>query len=88
MTKYTFELAAVTAYSGSTFSWNKGADNLGVVAFDLAYASVNQYSKALGLTLLYKTAQALAFTGTAFTPTLATMTATKVHALITKLKSV
>jgi len=87
MTKYTAELAAVTAYSGIT-SWNKGADNLGVVAFDLDYANVAQYSKALGLTLLYKTCQALGFTGATYTPTLATMTNTKVHAFITKLKSV
>lgn len=87
MTKYTSELAAVTAYSGIT-SWNKGADNLGVVAFDLDYATISQYSKALGLTLLYKTQQALGFTGSAFTPTLATMTNTKVHTFITKLKSV
>lgn len=87
MTKYTSELAAVTAYSGIT-SWNKGADNLGINAFDLDYATVNQYSKALGLTLLYKTQQALGFTGSAFTPTLATMTSAKVHAFITTLKSV
>lgn len=87
MTKYTAELAAVTAYSGIT-SWNAGADNLGINAFDLDYATVAQYSKALGLTLLYKTAQALGFTGTAFTPTLSTMTATKVHAFISKLKAV
>jgi hypothetical protein len=87
MTKYTSELAAVTAYSGIT-SWNKGADNLGITAFDLDYATVSQYSKALGLTLLYKTQQALGFTGATYTPTLATMTNTKVHAFITKLKSV
>jgi len=86
MTKYTAELAAVTAYSGIT-SWNAGADTLGITAFDLAYATVAQYSKALGLTLLYKTQQALGFTGSAYTPTLATMTATKVHAFITTLKS-
>lgn len=87
ITKYTAELAAVTAYSGIT-SWNKGADNLGVTAFDLDYATVNQYAKAVGLTLLYKTQQALGFTGATYTPTLATMTTTKVHAFITKLKSV
>jgi len=85
ITKYTAELAAVTAYSGIT-SWNKGADNLGITAFDLDYAAVGQYSKALGLTLLYKTQQALSFTGSAYTPTLATMTAAKVHAFISKLK--
>jgi len=86
MTKYSAELAAVTAYSGIT-SWNAGADTLGITAFDLDYATVGQYSKALGLTLLYKTQQALAFTGSAYTPTLATMTATKVHAFISKLKA-
>jgi len=87
MTLYTAELAAVTAYGGIT-SWNAGADNLGITAFDLSYATVAQYSKALGLTLLYKTQQALAFTGSAYTPTLSTMTNTKVHAFITKLKAV
>jgi hypothetical protein len=87
LTKYTAELAAVTAYSGIT-SWNAGAVTLGINTFDLAYATAEPYAKALGLTLLYKTQQALAFTGSAFTPTLATMTATKVHAFITKLKAV
>lgn len=87
LTKYTAELAAVTAYSGIT-SWNKGADNLGITAFDLDYATAGQYAKAVGLTLIYKTCQALAFTGATYTPTLATMTNTKIHAFITKLKSV
>lgn len=87
MTKYSAELAAVTAYSGIT-SFNAGANTLGITAFDLDYAMVGQYSKALGITLLYKTQQALGFTGSAYTPTLATMTATKVHAFITTLKSV
>lgn len=86
LTKYTAELAAVTAYSGIT-SWNKGADNLGITAFALGYGAAGTYSKALGLTLLYKVAQALSFTGSAFTPTLATMTSAKVHAFISKLKS-
>lgn len=87
LTKYTAELAAVTAYAGIT-SWRKGADNLGIVDFNLSYGTAGNYAKALGLTLLYKSQQALSFTGTAFTPTLATMTNTKVHAFITKLKSV
>lgn len=87
LTKYTAELAAVTAYSGIT-SWNAGANTLGITAFDLGYAAASPYAKALGLTLLYKTQQALGFTGATYTPTLATMTSTKVHAFITKLKSV
>jgi hypothetical protein len=87
LTKYTAELAAVTAYGGIT-SWNAGADTLGITAFDLAYATAGPYAKALGLTLLYKTQQALGFTGATYTPTLATMTSTKVHAFITKLKAV
>lgn len=86
LTKYTNELAAVTAYSGIT-SWNKGADNLGVTAFTLGYGAAGAYAKALGITLLYKVAQALAFTGTAYTPTLETMKTAKVHAFISKLKS-
>jgi len=87
ITKYTAELAAVTAYDGIT-SFNAGADNLGIVEFDLTYASVAPYSKALGLTLLYKSQQALGFTGSAYTPTLSTMTNTEVHAFITTLKAV
>jgi hypothetical protein len=86
LTKYTAELAAVTAYAGIT-SFNKGADTLGITAFALGYGAAGTYSKALGLTLLYKVAQALAFTGSAFTPTLSTMTNSKVHAFISKLKS-
>lgn len=86
LTKYTAELAAVTAYGGIT-SWNAGADTLGITAFDLSYGAAGAYSKALGLTLLYKTQQALAFTGSAYTPTLSTMTNTKVHAFISKLKA-
>lgn len=87
LTKYTAELSAVTAYSGIT-SWNAGANTLGITAFDLDYATAGEYSKALGLTLLYKVQQALSFTGSAYTPTLATMTNAKVHAFITKLKAV
>lgn len=87
MTKYGDELTAMTAYSGIT-SWRVGADTLGITAFDLAYATVAPYSKALGLTLLYKTQQALGFTGSAYTPTLVTMTNAKVHAFITTLKTV
>lgn len=87
LTKYTAELSAVTAYAGIT-SFNAGADTLGIATFTLGYGSAGAYAKALGITLLYKTAQALSFTGSAYTPTLATMTATKVHAFITKLKAV
>jgi hypothetical protein len=86
MTKYSAELAAVTAYSGIT-SWNAGAVTLGISDFDLSYAAVGAYAKAVGLTLLYKAQQALGFTGSVFTPTLATMTNAKVHAFITALKS-
>jgi len=86
ITKYTAELAAVTAYSGIT-SWKAGAVTLGITDFDLSYAAVGAYAKAVGLTLLYKTQQALGFTGSAFTPTLATMTNTKVHAFISTLKT-
>jgi len=86
VTKYNSELSAMTAYAGIT-SWRKGADNLGITSFDLDYATVSPYSKALGLTLLYKTQQALGFTGATFTPNLSTMTNTKVHAFISALKS-
>jgi len=87
LTKYTAELASVTGYDGIT-SFNAGADTLGITEFDLSYATASPYAKAVGLTLLYKTCQALGFTGSEYTPTLSSMTATAVHAFITTLKAV
>lgn len=86
LTKYTAELGFVTAYSGIT-SWNGAADDLGITSFDLGYGAAGTYAKAVGLTLLYKVAQALGFTGSAYTPTLATMTNTKVYAFISKIEA-
>ena len=86
MTKYTAELAALTGHTAYT-SFQAGADTLGITAFDLDYATVSEYNKALGIMLLYKTCQALGFTGSAYTVTISAMTATDVHAFITTLKS-
>lgn len=87
LTKYTTALATCAAYSGIT-SWQAGANTLGITDFTLGYGTAGTYTKALGLTLLYKTQQALGFTGATYTPAVATMTATKIHAFITKLKLV
>lgn len=87
MTKYTAELANVTGHTAYT-SFQAGADTLGITAFDLDYAAVAEYNKALGIFLLFKTAQALGFTGSPYTVTLSSLTKTSVHAFITKLKAV
>jgi hypothetical protein len=86
MTKYTSELSALTGHTAYT-SFGAGADTLGITAFDLEYATVAEYNKALGIMLLYKTCQALGFTGPAYTVTISAMTAADVHAFITTLKS-
>jgi hypothetical protein len=80
-TSYATQLAALTGHSAYA-SWGTGADTLGLVEFDLDYASVAPYNKALGLYLLAKTAIALGFTGTPYTVALASWTGTQINAMI------
>ena len=87
MTKYTAELAVITGHTAFT-SFSAGANTLGITEFDLAYATVTPYVKELGIYLLFKTQQALGFTGSAYTVTFSSMTAADVHAFITTMKAV
>lgn len=67
---YTTQLAALTGHTRYA-EWGDAADDLTVVEFDLDYASVAAYNKALGLYLIAKAAIALGFTGTPYTLPLA-----------------
>jgi hypothetical protein len=78
---YTAELAAVVAHTRYS-AFQSAADVLGIVAFDLGYASTDAYNKALGLYLLAKTAIALSFTGTPYTLALASWVTASVDAMI------
>lgn len=73
VTAYESELAALTGHTAYT-SFGGGADTLGVTEFDLAYASVDPFNKALGLFLIAKSCIALGFTGEPYTTSLSDWT--------------
>lgn len=79
LTNYTAELAACTGHTAYT-TFGSAAAALGIVEFDLAYATAAPYDKALGVYLLAKTCIALAFTGAPYTDALTAWTATDVNA--------
>lgn len=78
------ELQAHTAYT----DWQSGADDLLITEFDLSYASVDPYEKALGLYLLAKAAIDLGFTGAPYTTALASWTATEIDAFVVEFAAV
>lgn len=83
-TKYGNELTAVTghtAYAG----WQAAADAVGLVEFDVSYASIDPYNKTLGLYLLAKTAIALGFTGAPYSTALANWDAAKINDFVADL---
>lgn len=72
------ELTAHTAYG----AFQAAADTLGLVEFDLDYASVAPYDKALGLYMIAKTAIALGFEGTPYTTALTAWVAADVNGMV------
>lgn len=78
-TTYAAELAALTAHAVYG-AFGTSADALGITEFDLSYATIAAYDKALGLYLLGKTAIALGFTIAPYTIAIADWTATQVTA--------
>ena len=80
-TTYAAQLAALT---GATIlaDWNTGADALGLTEFDLGYASVDPYQKALGIYVLAKACIALGFTGTPYTVAIGEWTGAQVDAFV------
>ena len=74
------ELANLTGHAVYT-AWENLANTLGLVDFDLAYASIAPYNKGLGLYLIAKSAIALGFTGTPYTTALASWVTADVNAM-------
>jgi len=79
-TLYTAELAALTGHTAYA-DWGTSATSLGILEFDLSYATYAPYDKALGVYLLAKAAIALSFTGTPYSIALASWTATQIDAM-------
>ena len=79
-TLYAAELAALTGHTAYA-DWGTSATSLGILAFDLDYATYVEYDKALGIYLMGKAAIALSFTGTPYSIALASWTATQIDAM-------
>jgi hypothetical protein len=75
-TNYSTELACMKA-QGASSDIGTVAEALNIAEFDLDYAAVDPYDKRLGVYLLAKAAIALSFTGSPYTKTLASWTATQ-----------
>jgi len=78
-TTYAGAIAELTAHASYTL-FRDLADTLGVTEFDLKYAAVEPYDKALGIYLLAKTGCALGMKGAPYETELADWTATEVTA--------
>lgn len=80
-TTYAAELAELTGHAEYDV-WGTSATALGLVEFDLDYASIAPYDKALGLYMLAKTAKALGFTGTPYTTALTAWVTTDIQGFV------
>lgn len=78
---YVTELANLTGHAEYDV-FQSSADTLGIVAFDLDYANIDAYNKALGLYLIAKTAIALGFTGTPYTTALASWVTADIQGMV------
>jgi len=83
---YNSVLAELTGHSAYT-AFKAGADTLNLTDFDIAYATIDPFEKALGVYLLAKAAIALGFTGSPYTKTLADWTGAQVDKLVNHLTS-
>lgn len=80
-TTYAAELALLTGHAEYDV-WQSSADALGLVEFDLDYATIAAYDKALGLYELARTAIALGFTGTPYTTALTSWGTTDIQGFV------
>jgi len=80
-TNYAAMLAELTGHT-AVADWGTGATALGLVEFDLDYATVAAYDKALGLYLIAKSACALGFEGTPYTTALASWATADISGMI------
>jgi hypothetical protein len=85
-TAYSNALASMVAHSASG-AIGTVADSLNILEFDLAYASVAPYDNRLGVYLLAKSAIAQSFTGSPYTLSLASWTATAFNAMQSDLQA-
>jgi len=83
---YLTELAALTGHTAYT-SWDAGADAIGLSDFDISYASIDPYEKALGLYLLARMAIDLNFTGAPYSIALASWTGAQIDQLVAHLEA-
>ena len=85
-TNYSTQLACVAAHTTSD-AIGTVADALNILEFDLSYATVDPYDKRLGVYLLAKSAIAQSFTGSPYTLSLTSWTATGWNALQSDLEA-
>jgi len=78
---YASMLAELSAH-GAKAAFGTSATSLNILDFSLDYDNIAAFDKALGLYLLAKTAIALGFTGSPYTKTLASWTATQISAFV------
>ncbi len=74
---YIAMLAELTGHSAYS-AFLSAADDMVITEFDVSYASIDPFNKALGLYLIAKAGIALSFTGSPYTIALASWTATQV----------
>lgn len=86
-TTYASELAELTGHAEYDV-WGTSATALGLVAFDLDYASIAPYDKALGIYMLAKTAIALGFTGTPYTTAITAWVTADIQGFVSQLTTV
>jgi len=78
---YIAELAELTGHTSYT-TFEDAADTLLIAAFDIDYATIDPFDKALGVYLLAKAAIGLSFTGSPYTKTIASWTAAQIDKMV------
>jgi len=81
---YIAMLAELTGHTSYALFTAAGG-TLGIDDFSLAYDSIGDFDKGLGIYLLAKAAIALEFTGSPYTKTLASWTATQIDLMVSQL---
>jgi len=80
-TAYAAQLAELTGHAEYDV-WGANADAVGLVEFDVTYATIAAFNKALGLYLIAKTAIALSFEGTPYTTALASWVTADISGMV------
>lgn len=81
---YASILAEITGHTSYALFQTAG-ESLSIADFDLTYAAVDPFEKALGVYLLAKAAIRLGFTGSPYSVALSTWTATTINELVSDL---